>query len=314
MPSDLMYSTNEIWVGDNDELCLTDDLEDIKSDIATLETSKANANHTHSTYAAVDHAHTGYASASDVAALQNLVGDTAVLTQINNAVAGKVDAVDGKGLSSNDYTDAEKNKLAGIATGANAYVLPTAGSSLGGVKTTSTVTSNSGYTACPIINGVPYYKDTNTTYSSLKNPYALTLQFNGTTNKTYDGSSGQMFNVTPAAIGVADYVIAQGASGAWTYRKWNNGTYECWRQVTGTITNSGTWNNFKIFNGSADWPSGVFKANPTVFYNCYIGSGYAIACRGGLSTTTQFKWAALGTDGDSNVGFCIHVYAIGRWK
>lgn len=46
------------------------------------------------------------------------------------------------------------------------YTLPTAnGSTLGGVKTTSTVTSNSGYTACPIINGVPYYKDTNTTYS-----------------------------------------------------------------------------------------------------------------------------------------------------
>lgn len=39
----------------------------------------------------------------------------------------------GKGLSSNDYTSAEKSKLAGIATGANAYVLPTASSTvLGG--------------------------------------------------------------------------------------------------------------------------------------------------------------------------------------
>lgn len=45
------------------------------------------------------------------------------------------------------------------------YSLPTAGSTLGGVKTTSTVTSASGYTACPIISGVPYYKDTNTTYT-----------------------------------------------------------------------------------------------------------------------------------------------------
>lgn len=30
----------------------------------------------------------------------------------------------GKGLSSNDYTQAEKDKLAGIATGANAYTHP----------------------------------------------------------------------------------------------------------------------------------------------------------------------------------------------
>lgn len=45
------------------------------------------------------------------------------------------------------------------------YTLPTAGSSLGGVKTTSTINNASGYTACPIISGVPYYKDTNTTYT-----------------------------------------------------------------------------------------------------------------------------------------------------
>lgn len=39
----------------------------------------------------------------------------------------------GKGLSSNDFTTAEKSKLAGIAAGANAYSLPTASSTtLGG--------------------------------------------------------------------------------------------------------------------------------------------------------------------------------------
>lgn len=36
------------------------------------------------------------------------------------------------------------------------------------IKTSSTVTSSSGYTACPVISGVPYYKDTNTTYSNMK--------------------------------------------------------------------------------------------------------------------------------------------------
>lgn len=61
---------------------------------------------------------------------------------------------------------ADKNKLDGIASGANKYTLPTAGSTLGGVKTTSTVTSTSGLTAAPIISGVVYYKDTNTTYSA----------------------------------------------------------------------------------------------------------------------------------------------------
>ena len=53
---------------------------------------------------------------------------------INTALAGKVDTVSGKGLSTNDYTDAEKTKLAGIAAGANNYSLPAATTSaLGGV-------------------------------------------------------------------------------------------------------------------------------------------------------------------------------------
>lgn len=38
---------------------------------------------------------------------------------IYTALAGKVDTVSGKGLSTNDYTTTEKNKLAGIDTGAN---------------------------------------------------------------------------------------------------------------------------------------------------------------------------------------------------
>ena len=96
---------------------------------------------------------------------------------------------------------ADKTKLDGIATGANKYSLPTASSTLGGVKTTSTVTSTSGLTACPIIGGVPYYK--NTTYSSLKNPHAITLQGNGTTltNGVYDGSAAKTVNITPTNIG-----------------------------------------------------------------------------------------------------------------
>ena len=39
-------------------------------------------------------------------------------------LSGKVDKVAGKGLSTNDYTTAEKTKLAGIAEGANKYVHP----------------------------------------------------------------------------------------------------------------------------------------------------------------------------------------------
>lgn len=48
------------------------------------------------------------------------------------------------------------------------YGVVGANGSTGLVKNGSTVTSVSGYTACPIVGGIPYYKDTNTTYANMK--------------------------------------------------------------------------------------------------------------------------------------------------
>lgn len=59
------------------------------------------------------------------AALSNYATEAYVSGQVNN----KVDKVEGKGLSTNDYTTTEKNKLAGIATGANKTVVDSALSS-----------------------------------------------------------------------------------------------------------------------------------------------------------------------------------------
>ena len=84
---------------------------------------------------------TGY----DIATILNS-SDVEIPTSkaVLSALSNKVDKVSGKGLSTNDYTTAEKNKLAGIAEGANAYTLPSAGTSLGGVKSGGDVTISDG--------------------------------------------------------------------------------------------------------------------------------------------------------------------------
>ncbi|MFG6378371.1 MAG: tail fiber protein [Lachnospiraceae bacterium] len=46
-----------------------------------------------------------------------------LITALTTTVGNKVDKVSGKGLSSNDYTTEEKNKLAGIITGANKTIV-----------------------------------------------------------------------------------------------------------------------------------------------------------------------------------------------
>lgn len=75
---------------------------------------------------------------------------------------------------------------------------------LGLVKTTSTVNNATGYTAAPIINGVVYYQDTDTHYTSTGSANAIT-----SINLSYTTTSAQSDTVstTATAIGVVDHGI-----------------------------------------------------------------------------------------------------------
>lgn len=111
------------------------------------------------------------------------------------------------GVTAVIFTQDEKTKLAGIAANANNYSLPTAGSTLGGVKTTSTVSSTTGLTAVPIIGGVPYYKDTNTTYTAGAGLELSSTQFkhkNAVTAKTAYGSTATTASANGGSITVTD--------------------------------------------------------------------------------------------------------------
>ena len=88
---------------------------------------------------------------------------------VNTKLATKVDKENGKGLSTNDFTTVEKNKLAGISEGANNYSLPLAGQDLrGGVKIGYNTNSSNRNYAVQLSNEQMYvnvpWTDTNTTY------------------------------------------------------------------------------------------------------------------------------------------------------
>lgn len=87
--------------------------------------------------------------------------DTLGLVKIGYDTSGKNYAVvlDGNGKMYVNVPWTDTNTTYGVV-GANG--------STGLVKNGSTVTSASGYIACPIVSGVPYYKDTNTTYANMK--------------------------------------------------------------------------------------------------------------------------------------------------
>ena len=143
--------------------------------------------------------------------------------------SNKVDKVSGKGLSTNDYTTAEKNKLAGIAEGANKTVVDSALSDsstnpvqnkvikayidseitewVGDEKVSEQITAaiagksdtdhTHNYAGSSSVGGAANSVKTN-----------LTVKLNGGSTEgtnlfTYNGSTAKTVNITPSAIGAA---------------------------------------------------------------------------------------------------------------
>lgn len=112
----------------------------------------------------------------------------------------------------------------------------------------------------------------------------------------------------------ADYVVEQGTSGIWRYRKWNSGIAECWGTATSgnfapsTTTSGGV--SYRIL--STSFPTSFFTTTPTAQVNCKWGTGVSWASARTLSTTT-LEYAVFKLNNTSEAGD-MYIYAIGRWK
>lgn len=106
-----------------------------------------------------------------------------------------------------------------------------------------------------------------------------------------------------------------GSANAW--RKWADGTAECWLALTQNVTSWGAWGN--LYEGkpgvSGAYPSNLFIEAPRVYA---LGSGSNGIC--GIetylegTTTTTPNFYVLRPNAGSNSSFKIFVYAVGKWK
>ena len=119
---------------------------------------------------------------------------------------------------------------------------------------------------------------------------------------------------TPTAE--ADYIVEQGTSGIWTYRKWNSGIAECWGD-TGviTITNYATYNNMYAYMTSVTLPQGLFINAPIFTYSAYVDNGFALTGTvntGSHTTTALALYALCSATGSKPTRWLVD--AKGRWK
>lgn len=114
----------------------------------------------------------------------------------------------------------------------------------------------------------------------------------------------------------ADYIVSQGTSGIWTFRKWASGVAECWLESELTLTGSTPVANM---NDSAylsyvdvDLPF-TFKTQPRAVANGVLGTGTGFVnvwCRNGYNEITVYV-----TGNQNNAAITIRSMIVtGRWK
>ena len=118
---------------------------------------------------------------------------------------------------------------------------------------------------------------------------------------------------------VQDYVIAQGSSGNWRWRKWNSGVAECWQRYSyetpAMVAVGGIFYSPKNVGGLA-YPF-EFIAKPTELVSCdgNIGGWYAAANELPTNTTTETGYYHFFSAKSRPADYiAMNIHEIGRWK
>jgi hypothetical protein len=100
---------------------------------------------------------------------------------------------------------------------------------------------------------------------------------------------------------------------SWTYRKWVDGTAECWGTWSGSLTHYGTSFGGYAFYTTVSFPTGLFTDMPVVTYSGTVDSSFALT--GTILTGSKDSINCYAISGSGNTQ-PINFYLIckGRWK
>ena len=114
-----------------------------------------------------------------------------------------------------------------------------------------------------------------------------------------------------------DYIVEQGTSGIWTYRKWNSGIAECWGTVSWSITSWSAWGStyYSTYSSQVDYPTGLFTSAPKRMTGNDLSNGdsWLGTQNNGTASKTPKFFLMRGANGSSGTGY-VAVHAIGTWK
>lgn len=198
------------------------------------------------------------------------------------------------------------------------YRYRTSNSSYGEWQTMPVVMGNNTYTAQIALTGLNYrlvhtfqarVVDKLATVQSANYKVSVIPAFDWGQND-FNINGTLKINNTP----VVDYVVEQGVSGVWSYRKWASGLAECWGSFS---TQSGAWNgtnNVYYITKTIPLLSGFFVSAPKVMATVN-SCRYIVVPTVIVPTTTECVVTFMHFYGGiEDVAMGMLIYANGQWK
>ena len=116
---------------------------------------------------------------------------------------------------------------------------------------------------------------------------------------------------------VADYVVEQGTSGIWTYRKWNSGIAECFGELNVHPNTQSSEGSLYFTGVGVAYPTGLFLDKPYATAGVMADWISGITQAWSSSTKDKFNgylWVAYNGALNGNYSFMIKLHVTGRWK
>ena len=106
---------------------------------------------------------------------------------------------------------------------------------------------------------------------------------------------------------VADYVVEQGTSGDWAYRKWNSGKVEAWAHITFDSASWTVWASpVRYMDKTVTIPSGIFNSGPRIIAGSGNNQYWVVNCAASSATSFGMR---LATVASSAMATTVRVYA-----
>ena len=113
---------------------------------------------------------------------------------------------------------------------------------------------------------------------------------------------------------MADFVVEQGSSGIWDYRKWNSGYAECWGNVSVTPTTANATNTITV-NLPFTFANTSYKADITpAKTGLYVSAHGDCNANGDLSHTTSSFVMSYKYNSGSIYSTSFNITVKGKWK